>query len=108
MKIVSGISFSSFQSPSECQGPAQLGKECDVSMGWRKQDELAKGQVLPGKTRVFLSSPGCPKMCCVQQAVLRQRSAYICLPSAGIKGVCHQAWLLIVSFASIQNNSTSV
>jgi hypothetical protein len=42
------------------------------------------------RDRVSLCSPGCPGTCLVDQAGPRtQRSACLCLPSAGIKGVRH-------------------
>jgi hypothetical protein len=42
------------------------------------------------RVRSLLYSPGCPGTCSVDQAGLKLT---ICLPSLGIKGVCHHAWL---------------
>jgi hypothetical protein len=43
--------------------------------------------------RVSLYSPGLPGTHSVDQAGLgTQKFACLCLPSAGIKGVCHHAW----------------
>jgi hypothetical protein len=43
----------------------------------------------------FLCSPGCPGTNSVNQAVLEtQKSACLCLPSAGIKGVRHHCLAL--------------
>jgi hypothetical protein len=37
----------------------------------------------------FQDSPGCTGTCSVDQTGLEQRSACLCLPCAGIKGICH-------------------
>jgi hypothetical protein len=42
--------------------------------------------------KVFLCSPGYLGTHSVDQAGLKLRSACLCLPSAGIKGVCCQTW----------------
>jgi hypothetical protein len=41
--------------------------------------------------RVSLCSPGCPGTHSVDQAGLELRNLPACLPSAGIKGVCHHS-----------------
>ena len=43
------------------------------------------------RQRFSCNSPDCPG---TRLASKSQRSTYLCLLSAGIKGVCHQAWLL--------------
>jgi hypothetical protein len=54
--------------------------------------------VVVSPDRVFLCSPGCPGTHSVDQAGLEHRDhACLCLLSAGIKGICHQAWLFLVS-----------
>ena len=50
------------------------------------------------RDRVSLYHPGCPGTHSVDQAGLdrTQKSACLCLPSAGIKGVCHHARLNVL------------
>jgi hypothetical protein len=50
------------------------------------------------RDRVSLCSPGCPGIHFVDQAGLELRIHLPCLPSAGIKGVRHHAWLLFFCF----------
>jgi hypothetical protein len=45
------------------------------------------------RDRVSLCSPGCPGTHSVDQAGLKLRNLPLCLPSAGIKGMRHYAWL---------------
>jgi hypothetical protein len=52
------------------------------------------------RVRVSLCSPGCPGNSLWRPGWPQtQKSACLCLPSAGIKGVCHHhpAWLLLLS-----------
>jgi hypothetical protein len=47
------------------------------------------------RDRVSLYSPGCPGTHFVDQAGQTQKSACLCLLSAGIKGVCHHARFIV-------------
>jgi hypothetical protein len=47
------------------------------------------------RDRVSLCSLGCLGTHSVDQAGLELKSACLCLPSAGIKGVCHHARLML-------------
>ena len=52
--------------------------------------------------RVSLYSPGCPgTQLCRPGWPRTQKSACLCLPSAGIKGVRHHAWLIFMLFMCI-------
>lgn len=46
--------------------------------------------------RVFLSSPDLPGTCSINQAGLELRGLHTSVPqTAGIKGVCYHAWLIL-------------
>lgn len=45
--------------------------------------------------RVSLYSSGCYGACCVNWTGFKVRSSSLCFPTAGIKFLCHQVWLII-------------
>jgi hypothetical protein len=57
--------------------------------------------------RVFLCRPGCPGTHCRPGWPQTQKSACLCLPSAGIKGVCYHAQREVFLYVSLYRVMTN-
>lgn len=68
-------------------------RDCVLSKSHHPKMHMSKSTVLLFWDRVSLYRTGCPETHCVDQAgLITQRSTYLCLLGARIKGMNHQAW----------------